>query len=115
VIGLETELSVAITQLVAKGLLDWPGLVRKMALGPAKILGIDKGTLTVGKDADIVIVDPAKEWLVQKEDLVSRSKNSCFLGRRLKGIVEYTLCQGKIVYQDVNNEVPSYQRTRQAG
>ena len=64
----------------------------------AKILGIDKGTLGVGKDADIVIISPDTEWVVKKEDLLSKSKNSCFLGRRLKSLVEYTILGGKIVY-----------------
>ncbi len=100
-IGLETELAVAITELVQTGLLDWLGLARKMCLNPARILGIDKGTLNIGKDADIVIVDPDKEWVVEKQGLVSKSKNSAFLGRRLKGVVEYTILAGKVVYKSV--------------
>lgn len=99
VIGLETILAGSITELVHTGLLDWPGLVKKLALNPAKILGINKGTLAAGSDADIVIVDPQKEWLVKKEDFVSQSKNSAFLGRRLKGVVDYTVCAGKIAYK----------------
>ena len=100
VIGLETELAVSITELVEPGLLDWSDLVRKLCLNPAKILGIDKGTLGTGKDADIVIVDPQKEWTVTKEKFVSKSKNSSFIGKKLKGIVECTILQGKIVYED---------------
>ena len=99
VIGLETELAVAITELVNAGLLGWSDLVRKMALNPAKILGIDKGTLSVGKDADIIVVSPEKEWRVEKKGFLSKSKNSPFLGRTLKGLVEYTICAGKIVYK----------------
>jgi len=98
-IGLETELSVSITELIKGGILDWTALVQKLASNPAKILGIDKGTLGVGKDADIVIVDPQKNWVVKKENFVSRSKNSPFIGRSLCGVVEYTICGGKIVYQ----------------
>ncbi|MCX5706930.1 MAG: amidohydrolase family protein, partial [Candidatus Omnitrophica bacterium] len=74
----------------------WSGLVRKMALNPAKILGISKGTLSIGADADMIIVDPKQEWVVQKEYFLSKSKNSSFIGRKLKGIVEYTICQGKL-------------------
>jgi len=99
VIGLETELAVSITELLKAGLLDWAKLVKKLAFNPAKILNIDKGTLGVGKDADIVIVDPQKEWLVKKEKFASKSRNSSFIGMRLKGIVEYTICGGKIVYK----------------
>ena len=98
VIGLETMLSVSITELIQAKLLDWPELVSKLSLNPAKILGIDKGTLGVGKDADIVIISPDTEWVVKKEDLLSKSKNSCFLGRSLKSLVEYTILGGKIVY-----------------
>jgi len=99
VIGLETELAVSITELVKAGLLDWPDLVKKLILNPAKILGIDKGTLGVGKDADIVIVNPKKEWTVKKDQFVSKSKNSAFIGRNLEGQVEYTICGGKVVYK----------------
>jgi dihydroorotase len=99
VIGLETELAVNITELVHPGLLSWTDLVKKMCLNPAKILGIDKGTLGQGKSADITIINPHKEWTVQKEGFVSKSKNSPFIGKALKGIVEYTICNGKIVYK----------------
>ena len=102
VVGLETELSVAITELVEKGILDWPGLVEKMAANPARILGLNKGRIAAGSDADIIIVDPQKEWVVAKDNFVSKSKNSAFLGRTLKGVVEYTICGGKIAYRKTN-------------
>jgi dihydroorotase len=98
-IGLETELAVSITELVNTGLLGWPALVKKMSLNPAKILGINKGSLSAGADADLIIVDPGKEWVVKKEDFVSKSKNSAFLERKLKGAIEYTICSGKIAYK----------------
>jgi dihydroorotase len=69
-----------------------------MSLNPARILGIDKGTLGTGKDADIVIVEPSKEWIVTKENLACKSKNSPFLGKTFRGVVEYTICQGKVAY-----------------
>jgi dihydroorotase len=98
VTGLETELGVASTYLVHAGLLDWSELCRKMALNPARILGIDKGTLSVGKDADIIIIDPEAEWVVEADDFVSKSKNSSFLGQRLKGAVVKTLYRGIVAY-----------------
>lgn len=97
-IGLETLLAVSITELVDKGLLSWIELVKKVALNPAKVLGIDKGTLKIDKDADIVVVSPDREWTVDKDSFWSKSKNSAFLGRRLKGVVDYTICNGKIAY-----------------
>ncbi len=98
-IGLETELAVGITELVAAGILDWTGLVKKMSTNPAEIIAVDKGTLSAGKDADVIVVDPQKEWTVKKDDFLSKSKNSVFLGRRLRGVVEYTICNGKVVYK----------------
>ncbi len=100
VIGLETELAVSITELVKTGLLDWPDLVKKLCFNPARILGIDKGTLGVGCDADILVVSPDKEWVVQKAEFVSKSKNSAFLGKKLTGVVEYTICNGRIAYKN---------------
>ncbi|MBU1147462.1 MAG: dihydroorotase [Candidatus Omnitrophica bacterium] len=96
-IGLETELAVAITELVHTGLLSWSDLVKKMSGNPSKILRIDKGTLSAGTIADVIVVSPEKEWVVKKKDFVSRSKNSAFLERKLKGMVEYTICKGKII------------------
>ncbi|MEK6733332.1 MAG: dihydroorotase [Candidatus Omnitrophota bacterium] len=98
--GLETELSVSITELIVSGILTWSELVKKISLNPAKALGIDKGTLAAGKDADIAIISPDKEWLVKKQDFVSRSKNSAFIGRKLKGVVEYTIRKGNVVYKN---------------
>lgn len=98
-IGLETELAVSITELVHTGLLNWNDLVERMCYNPARILGIDKGTLGIGYDADFAIVSPEKEWVVKKKDFMSRSKNSAFLGRKLKGAVECTIYKGKVVYK----------------
>ncbi|MFH1692049.1 MAG: dihydroorotase [Candidatus Omnitrophota bacterium] len=99
VIGLETSLAVAVTELVEKGILNWAQLVERMSLNPAQILGIDKGTLGISKEADIVIFDPNKEWTVEKHSFVSLSKNSPFLGRVMKGVVERVILGGKLVYQ----------------
>jgi len=96
VTGLETELAVAITELVNKGIIDWNDLVRRMCLNPSRILGLNKGTLSKGADADIVIVDPKKEFTVNKEYFISKSKNSPFILRKLKGFLEHTIIQGKV-------------------
>jgi len=99
VVGLETELSAAMTELLSKGILDWSGIAEKLSLNPSRILGINKGSLKPGVDADIAVVDPEKERLISLDGLISKSKNSPFLGKTLKGTVAYTICGGKIAYK----------------
>ncbi|MDR2116121.1 MAG: dihydroorotase [Planctomycetaceae bacterium] len=85
VIGLETSLSVIITKLIRTGILNWTTIVEKMSLNPAKILNIPKGTLQIGADADITIIDPLVNWTVKASDFHSKSKNSPYLGCELFG------------------------------
>ncbi|MDD5155203.1 MAG: dihydroorotase [Candidatus Omnitrophica bacterium] len=99
VIGLETELAAGITELIDAGLLSWLELAGKMCLNPARILEINKGTLSAGADADITVISPDKGWQVEKSGFVSKSRNSPFLGRKLKGVVEYTIYEGRIAYK----------------
>lgn len=99
VTGLETLLAASVTELVEKGVLSWLELVRKITVNPAGILNIDKGTLGAGSSADITIVSPDKEWVARKEGFISKSKNSCFLGKKLKGLVEHTICKGEVAYR----------------
>ncbi|MEW6170525.1 MAG: dihydroorotase [Candidatus Omnitrophota bacterium] len=98
-IGLESGLSISIMELIDKKILDWETLVEKISLNPAKILGIKKGTLGVGQDADIIIVDRDKEFILKKENIVSKSKNSPFIDKKLKGLVECTIFNGEIAYK----------------
>jgi len=100
VVGLETELAVSITELIDTEFMDWSSLFEKLSFNPARILGLDKGSLGQGRPADIVIISAEKAWLVRKNELISKSKNSAFLGRTLKGTVDYTICNGKIVYKN---------------
>jgi len=99
VVGLETELSVGITELINQEVLGWPELIQKFCFNPARILGIERGKLTAGSFADVVIISEQESWIVERAGLVSKSKNSSFLGRSLKGLVDYTICNGEIVYQ----------------
>lgn len=99
IIGLETALSLAVSELIDKKVLSWKGLVEKMAANPARILGLKKGNLSVGTGADIVIIDKDRQWKVTKETLESKSKNTPFLGNTLKGMAVVTITGGKIVYK----------------
>ena len=100
IIGLETSLGLTIAELVAPGILSLPQMVEKMSAAPARIVGLsNKGEIREGKDADLTIIDPDKEWIFSLEDIASKSKNTPFIGRKLKGTVEYTIYSGKVVYK----------------
>ncbi len=98
-IGMETSLSVAVTYLADKGILTFPQLIEKMSLNPARILGIQAGTLSVGSPADIVIFDPYETYTVDINKLHGKSKNTPFKNMQLKGRVKYTVLSGNIVYK----------------
>lgn len=102
IIGFETALPAEIMNLVDAGHIDYLNLVRLTSYTPSKLLHIDneRGTIEVGKKADITIFDPNEEYIYTKEMIVSKSKNSPFIGKKLKGKVKYTIVNGKIVYQD---------------
>ncbi|MBT9139141.1 MAG: Dihydroorotase [Syntrophomonadaceae bacterium] len=93
--GFETALSLSL-QLVCSGILTMPQLVEKMAQNPAKILGLNAGTLKADSDADIVIVDMNKDFKVESERFLSKGKNTPFNGWQLKGMAVMTICKGKI-------------------
>jgi len=97
IVGLETSLPLSL-KLVEEGVLDLNALVSLMSCNPAKILGIERGTLKVGAVADVTIIDPAKEWQVDADKLESKSKNSPFLGWRVKGAAAYTIVKGQVVH-----------------
>lgn len=99
IIGFETLLSATITNLVDKGYINYLDLVRLTSYNPAKLLGIDRGVIEEGKVADITIFDPNKEYVYTEDMIVSKSKNTPFIGKKLKGEVRYTIFNGNIVYQ----------------
>ena len=98
VVGLETQLAAATTELVEKRTLSWSQLAEKLCANPARILGCGRGHLKAGAPADIAIVDPAASWIVRGEDFASKSRNSAFLGRTLKGRVTHTIRDGHVVF-----------------
>jgi len=99
IIGLETCLPLTITQLVEPGHLTWEQAIRKLTVNPARILGINKGTLKVGADADVTIIDPSRRWTVDVSEFKSKSKNSPFGGWELTGRAVTTIVGGKVRYQ----------------
>ena len=97
IIGLETSLSLGIRELVNKGYLSMSELICKMSCAPAKLYHLDAGYLAEGGPADLVVFDPDKEWVVDR--FVSKAENSPFVGETMPGVIGYTICGGKIVYQ----------------
>lgn len=98
IIGLETALPLAL-DLVRDNLLDLPGLIAKMTVNPARVLGIQKGTLSIGAEADVTVIDPDLEWTYTVDKVLSKSRNSPWLGEKLKGRAVVTIAKGKIVHQ----------------
>jgi len=97
--ALETALGVVFTEMVHSGLLSISAALAKMTCNPATLLGLDKGTLGIGKDADIVVIDPDLEWQVDVNKSESKSRNCPQHGRWLKGKAVMTLVAGKKVMQ----------------
>ena len=97
--GLETSLSLGLTYLVDAGHLTLMQLLEKMTINPAQLYGFDAGYLAENGPADLTIFDANAERMIT-EDFASKSINSPFIGEKLKGIVHYTICDGKIVYGD---------------
>jgi dihydroorotase len=85
--------------LVEPGVLDWPGLIRLMTVQPAGIIGIEKGTLSRGKQADITIIDPNAEWTIDVNKFISKSRNCPYHGWKVKGKVEKTIVGGEIRFE----------------
>lgn len=100
IIGLETALSLGITNLVDTGCLTMVQLMEKMSLNPAILYRLEehKGWIGKGADADLVIFDPDASWTV--ENFQSKSSNSPFVGETLKGVVKYTVCGGEIAWEN---------------
>ena len=99
VIGLETAFAVCYTQLVASGRISLVELVRRMSLAPAQRFGLPGGKLEAAAPASFAVLDPDERWQVRPQALRSRSRNSPFLGRTLRGRVVATIHRGRLVHQ----------------
>ncbi len=100
IVGFETALPLAITYLVKTNVLTMEQIVEKMCVNPSRILGLNKGSIEVGKAADITIVDIDEEFTVDVSKFKSKSKNSPFDGFKLNGAVYYTIVNGNIVVRE---------------
>ena len=100
IIGFETALAATITNLVDKGFISYLDMVRLMSYNPAKILNIKRGEIKVGVVADITIFDPNAEYIYEEKSIVSKSKNTPWIGKKLKGKVIYTIVSGKLVFKE---------------
>ncbi|NUQ66241.1 MAG: dihydroorotase [Pirellulales bacterium] len=98
IIGLETCLGLVVTKLIEPGHLDWPTALAKMTINPAKILGISKGTLDVGADADVTIIDPDVRWTVDPAKFHSKSTNTPFGGWVLRGQATTVIVGGRVKF-----------------
>lgn len=100
IIGLETALSLGITTLVKEGHLTLMELLEKMTSNPAGFYHIDAGYIAVGGAADFVLFDENEVYTVE-DNFASKAKNTPFIGWELTGKVKYTICNGNIVYSDI--------------
>lgn len=99
-VGLETAVGLAMSELVAPGILTVPQLIEKMSLNPAKILKLNRGTLTIGAAADITVIDPDKTEVVNPVEFAGKGRNTPFAGRELKGLPVAAIVGGKLVMRD---------------
>ena len=99
IVGLETAAALTYTELVLSGCLSVMQMAEKMSLNPARVIGLDKGSLEPGKAADLVIFDPHKTYKIEASQFASKSRNTPFNGREVTGAVRATIVGGEIVYQ----------------
>jgi dihydroorotase len=96
IVGLETLLPVCIRTLIEPGRLDWSAFLSKLTIGPAKLLGLDRGTLETGKTADVTVIDPAMPWTIDAARFESKSRNTPFDGWEARGRAAHTIVAGEV-------------------
>lgn len=98
--GLETALGVLLTDLYHTGKLDLMQMISKMTYEPARIFGLNAGSLSKGRPADITVIDPELDWTVDDKEFYTKGSHSPFVGRKLKGRAVMTLVDGRMVMQN---------------
>jgi dihydroorotase len=96
IVGLETFLPLCVTHLVEPGHLSWPQMLAKMTVNPAKVLGIDRGTLQPGRPADVTVIDPKARWTIDATQFRSKSRNTPFGGWQVTGRAVATIVGGEV-------------------
>lgn len=97
--GIETLLPVCIRALIEPEHLSWSELIARLTVGPAAILGLDHGTLSIGQPADITLIDPKEQWTIRASEFRSRSRNTPFDGVSFTGRVVATIVEGEVRYR----------------
>jgi dihydroorotase len=100
--GLETQWALSQMQLVDSGLMSLPDLVNKFTAAPARLLGLARGTLKAGADADVTVLDVGREWRFVREESASKSRNTPFHSWPLKGRAICTIVRGRVVWREEN-------------
>jgi dihydroorotase len=98
VVGLETAVGLILDRFVRTGVLGIERMVEMFSTNPARILGLERGTLARGAVADITVLDPNRQWVVSSADFASRSRNTPFEGYRLRGAPAMTIVKGRVVW-----------------
>jgi dihydroorotase len=98
VVGLETAFAISLSVLKE---LSPSQIISKLTCNPARVLGINAGTLSVGSNADITIIDPKAEWVIDPRKFVSKGRNTPFAALRVKGVVKYTIVEGRLIFRDL--------------
>lgn len=98
IIGLETLVPLSVTHLVDPGHLSWPEMIRKLTINAAQLLGIPKGTLRPGADADVTLIDPATRWTIDSTRFRSKSRNCPFDGWEVRGRAHTVIVGGEVRY-----------------
>lgn len=101
IIGLETLIPVCVKSLIEPGHLTWPQVIEKLTINPARILGVDRGTLKPGAIADVTVIDPTTEWTIDPSKFQSKSRNCPFAGWTVRGRAHAVVLSGILKYEGV--------------